>query len=81
MGKVFVPAETSQLAYLAEGVHEPLISEKLFKEVQRVIYNRIEKRKQPKVTRKREELPLLPLPPLASGRRGKLKEKRKQSTG
>jgi DNA invertase Pin-like site-specific DNA recombinase/tetratricopeptide (TPR) repeat protein/predicted RNA-binding Zn-ribbon protein involved in translation (DUF1610 family) len=58
MGKVFVPAETGQLAYLADGVHESLISEKVFNKVQVVINIRIEKRKQPKVTRKREELPL-----------------------
>lgn len=58
IGKVFVPAETGQLAYLADGVHEPLISEKLFKKVQVIVNDKIEKRKQPKVTRKREELPL-----------------------
>jgi site-specific DNA recombinase len=58
MGKVFVPAETGQLAYLVDGVHEPLISEKFFKKVQVIVNYKIENRKQPKVTRKREELPL-----------------------
>jgi site-specific DNA recombinase len=55
---VYVPPETGQLAYLAEGVHEPLISEKLFNQVRVVINNKTEKRKHPKVTMKREELPL-----------------------
>ena len=58
MGKIFVPAEKGQLAYLAEGVHESLISEKLFNKVQGILQNRIEKRRQPKITRKRDELPL-----------------------
>jgi DNA invertase Pin-like site-specific DNA recombinase len=58
MGKVYVPAETGQLAYLADGVHEPLISEKLFKKVQVTVNEKIEKKRQPKVTRKRDELPL-----------------------
>ena len=58
MGKIFVPAETGQLAYLAEGVHESLISEKLFNKVQGILQNRIEKRRQPKITRKRDELSL-----------------------
>jgi DNA invertase Pin-like site-specific DNA recombinase len=57
-GKIFVPEAEGQLAYLADGVHEPLISERLFYKVQRILNNQIEKRRQPKTLKKREELPL-----------------------
>jgi hypothetical protein len=30
IGKIFVPEEEDQLAYLADEIHEPLISERLF---------------------------------------------------
>jgi len=58
MGKVYVPPAEGQLGYLAEGVHQPLISERLFYKVQGVLNNLIEKRRHPKITKKREELPL-----------------------
>ena len=58
IGKIFVPEEEGQLAYLADGIHEPLISERLFYNVQKILNNRVEKRRHPKTIRKKEELPL-----------------------
>lgn len=58
MGKIFVPAVKGELSYLAEGVHESLISEKLFYKVQGILNNQYEKRRHSKSTKKRIELPL-----------------------
>ncbi len=56
MGKVYVPPEEGQLGYLVDGVHKSLISDKLFYKVLKVLNNQNEKRRKPKVTKKRIEL-------------------------
>ena len=56
MGKLLVPAYKDEEAMLVKGLHEPLISEGLYYEVQDALDGK--KRKHPAVHTAREELPL-----------------------
>ena len=55
-GKLFVPAWKDEEARYVKGIHEPLISESLFDDVQDVLNGK--KRKTPAKNTRREELPL-----------------------
>jgi site-specific DNA recombinase len=55
-GKIFVPAYKDEEAYYVKGVHEPLISEELFMEVQDVLAGR--RNKYPARQTRRDEFPL-----------------------
>ena len=55
-GKIFIPAYKDEEAQYVNGIHEPLINEQLFNEVQDVMCGR--KRKFPTKQTAREELPL-----------------------
>lgn len=55
-GKIFIPAYKDEAAYLVKGIHEPIISESLFYDVQDILNGR--KRNVPAKNTKREELPL-----------------------
>ena len=57
LGKIFVPAYKDEPAQWVEGLHKPIVDEKVFYEVQEVLLGR--KRKMPnKIQTVREELPL-----------------------
>lgn len=55
-GKIFVPAWKDEEARFAKGMHEPIITESLFYEVQDILNGR--KRNTPVKNTRREELPL-----------------------
>lgn len=55
-GKILVPAYREEDAYYVKGIHEPLISEELFQQVQDVLNGR--KRNTPSKNTRKEELPL-----------------------
>ncbi len=59
MGKIRVPAYEDEPEHLAQGIHEPIISEKLFYKVQAaLVETRIRTKKATKLMKVREELPL-----------------------
>jgi site-specific DNA recombinase len=58
MGKIPVPADKGEPAYLQKAVHEPIISEELFYSVQNVLNQGMVKKNKPTYTKKRPELPL-----------------------
>jgi len=59
MGKIRVPALEDEPEYLAQGIHEPLVSEELFYRVQTsLVAKREENNKASKISKVREELPL-----------------------
>lgn len=57
MGKIRVPAENGQAEYLAKAVHEPIVSEELFYQVQDVLSGNKKDRNRPSYTTLRKELP------------------------
>jgi site-specific DNA recombinase len=57
-GKVLVKATSDEPETLADGVHEPLITEELFDKVQLILSGRIKQRKNQFKTMDRDELPL-----------------------
>ncbi len=56
MGRIIVPAYKDEDVKLVRGIHEPLVSEKLFYDVQYVLNGK--KRTMPTVCKAKEELPL-----------------------
>lgn len=58
IGKIIVPAFEDEPERLIEGVHEGIITEKQFYEVQKVLNNRRKQNKLPYYKTQREELPL-----------------------
>ena len=58
MGKIVVPKEGEEQEQWIEGIHQGIISEKLFYQVQEVLAERQNKRKRPIYNTLREELPL-----------------------
>jgi site-specific DNA recombinase len=58
MGKIRVPALLDEPAYLANGIHPPLITPELFYTVQEVVLASKGKNLKPFVTTRRDELPL-----------------------
>ncbi len=55
---VIPPDENNKTTHIADAIHEPLISEELFYRVQDVINKKVNKRKSPKNSKLRPELPL-----------------------
>lgn len=57
-GRIFVPADKDNEAYYTEGIHEALVSEEQFEDVQCILSNKRIKSKRAISIRKKEELPL-----------------------
>ena len=58
MGKIIVPKEGQEQERLIEGIHQGIISEKLFYQVQEKLTERQQSRNKPRYNTLREELPL-----------------------
>ncbi|XOV69335.1 MAG: recombinase family protein [Fluviicola sp.] len=58
MGKIYIKATETEEAYLADGIHEPIVSETLFYQVQKAMDGRIKKLNKHRVFTDKEELPL-----------------------
>ena len=58
IGKIIVPAHQDEKETLIEGIHESIISERQFYNVQNILQNRRRKQKTPIYNSLREELPL-----------------------
>ncbi len=58
MGKVKIGAYKGEPEEIVDGIHEPLVSESLFYQVQAILDGRTKKRNSPKIHRDREELPM-----------------------
>jgi DNA invertase Pin-like site-specific DNA recombinase/transcription elongation factor Elf1 len=58
MGKIIVPASEEEPTLIVSGIHEPIITEALFFNVQDILNGRVKSRNKPKFHVKRLELPL-----------------------